>query len=82
LVVGNCELQLRPGHSWRGVCNIIIESIANGELLTSMAKAEFTLVRKPTAADIILLFESLTGREATAEERRDVEAEMAQRDRR
>jgi hypothetical protein len=29
---------------------------------TSMAKAEFTLVREPTAADLIALFEQIKGR--------------------
>ena len=42
-----------------------------------MAKAELTLVKEPTAADIIALFEQLVGRPATAQERKDVEAEMA-----
>jgi hypothetical protein len=42
-----------------------------------LAKAELTLVREPTAADIIALFEQLAGRPATAQERKDVEAEMA-----
>jgi len=45
-------------------------------------KAEFTLVHKPTAADIIALFEQLKGRKATAKERRDIETEMARDDRR
>jgi hypothetical protein len=45
-------------------------------------KAEFTLVREPTAADIIALFEQIKGRKATAEERQDIEAEMARDDRR
>jgi hypothetical protein len=42
-----------------------------------LAKAELTLVREPTAADIIALFEQLAGRPAAAQERKDVEAEMA-----
>ena len=42
-----------------------------------MAKAELTLVSEPTASDIIALFEQLVGRPATAQERKDVEAEMA-----
>jgi hypothetical protein len=43
-------------------------------------KAEFTLVHKPTAADLIALFEQIKGREATAEERHDIETEMARDD--
>jgi len=39
-------------------------------------KAELTLV-KPTAADIILLFEQIKGRKATDREKREVEVEMA-----
>jgi hypothetical protein len=46
------------------------------EQVTSMAKAEFTLVREPTAADIVALFEQIKGLKATAEERRNVQAEM------
>ena len=41
-----------------------------------MAKAELALVSEPTAADIIALFEQLVGRPATAQERKDVEAEL------
>ena len=43
-------------------------------------KAEFTLVREPTAADIIALFEQIKGRKATARERQDIETEMARRE--
>jgi len=44
-----------------------------------MAKAEFTLVRKPTANDIIALFEQIKGRKATPEERKTIADEMAAR---
>ncbi len=42
-----------------------------------MAKAEFTIVRTPTADDIVALFERIKGRPATAQERKDIETEMA-----
>ena len=37
-------------------------------------RAELVLVRSPTAADLVALFELITGRPATEEERLDVEA--------
>jgi len=40
-----------------------------------MAKAEFILC-KPTANDIIALFEQIKGRKATPEERKTIAAEM------